>query len=148
MFEVQLGIDLDKQWSIVFYRAGLRRRHRCPAWAMVFSPAAEVRAAFRERMFLEERELMPLIVTPEMIPIIRDLDEAIDNYPWAVLAACMHATGPDAVACATVAIRALLRVAPENYGSYIELVSTSVGEEVMQQVREQLPLDDEEELTE
>jgi hypothetical protein len=99
-------------------------------------------------MFLEEPELRPQVVTPEMIPIVRDLDAAIADYPWAVLSACMHADGPDAVVCATVAIQALLCVAPDHYGEYIQLVSASVGEDVMQQVRERLPPDDREELSE
>lgn len=60
----------------------------------------------------------------------------------------MHSTGPHAVVGATVAIRALLRIAPEDYERYIELVSATVGEEVMQPVREQLPQDELVELTE
>ena len=146
--EVQLDHDAKKEWTIVLYRAGLRRKLECPAWALVFSPEPKVRARVQERMFLEEPELRPHVVKPEKIPIIRDLDAAIANYPWAVLAATMHATGPDAVLSATLAIRALLCVAPEDYGRYIQLVAASVGEDIMQQVREQLPPDDQEELSE
>jgi hypothetical protein len=148
VLEVQLGIDPDKEWTIALYRAALRRRERCSAWALVVSPEPKVRASFRERMFGAEPELRPHVVTPEMIPIIRDLDTAIANYPWAVLAAAFHATGPDAVLCATLAIRALLEVAPEDYGRYIQMISELIGENVMQQVREQLPPDDEGELSE
>src|SRR5690606_40220268 len=114
----------------------------------MFSRHADSRTCMFARMFVEEPELRPHVVRPEMVPIIRDLDEAIDNYPWAVLAATLHATGPDAVLSATLAIRALLHVAPEDYGRYIQLVSASVGEDVMQQVRAQLPEDDQEELSE
>jgi hypothetical protein len=148
VIEVQLGQEADKEWTIVLYRAGLRRKLKCSAWTIVFSPDAKVRAGVNERMFLEEPELRPQVVTPQMIPIIRDLDEAIANYPWAVLAVTMHPVGPHAVDCARVAIQALLCVAPEDYGRYIQLVAASVGEDVMQQVREQLPPDDREELSE
>src|SRR5690606_6800064 len=84
--EVQLRHEGDKEWTTVLYRAGLRRKLKCPAWALVFSPDADTRTGVVERMFVEEPELRPHVVRPEMVPIIRDLDEAIDNYPWAVLA--------------------------------------------------------------
>src|SRR5690606_2634383 len=99
-------------------------------------------------MFEDEPELRPLVITPSMVPVVLDLDQAIDNYAMAVLAACMHASGPDAGRCATVAVKALLAVAPEDYGRYIQLIQASVGDEVMQHVREQLPPDDQFELTE
>ena len=118
-FEVQLGEDADKEWTVALYRTALRRRMRCPAWSVVFSPDPKVRRGMLERMFGEEPELRPHVVTPEMIPVVRDLDVALADYPWAVLSAAFHATGPDAVVCATVAIQALLRIAPEDYGRYI-----------------------------
>ncbi|HVI02932.1 MAG TPA: hypothetical protein VM869_29740, partial [Enhygromyxa sp.] len=143
----QLGIDANKEWTIVVYRAGLRRDHKCPAWAVFFSPELSVRLDMQVRMFAVEPELRPYVITPEMIPIVQDLQVALDNYAWAVLAAAVHNTGPHAVVGATVAIRALLRLAPEDYGRYIQLVSSSVGEEVMQQVREQLPPEEQYELS-
>lgn len=107
-----------------------------------------MRAAVFDRISLTEPELRPLVIEPAMVPIIRDLTLAIAHYPLAVLAAVFHATGPDAVLCATLAIRALLAVAPEDYGRYIQMISELVGDDVMQQVREQLPPQDEAELSE
>jgi hypothetical protein len=147
-FEVQLDVDPDKEWSVVLYRAGLRRTLKCPTWAVFFSPDPKVRNDVCERRFREEPELRPYVVMPAMVPIVRDLDAAIADYSWAVLAATVHATDLDAVVYATVAIQALLCVAPEDYGRYIQLVSASVGENIMQQVREQLPPDEREELSE
>ena len=145
--EVQLDVDLNKEWTMELYRAGLRRRHKCPAWVLVFTPEPSVRAAVLERMFVVEPELRPYVVTPEMIPIVQDLQVALDNYAWAVLAATVHNTGPQAVIGATMAIRALLRIAPDHHERYIQLVSASVGEKIMQQVREQLPPEEQWELT-
>jgi hypothetical protein len=139
VIEIQLGRDPDKEWTVVLYRVGLRHRLRCPTWAMVISPDPTVRAAFVEQMFLAEPELRPLVITPEMVPVLADLGAAIADYPAAILAAVMHANGPDAVFCATIAIQALFHVAPRDFGRYVELVSTSVGTEAMEQVREQLP---------
>lgn len=147
VLEVQLDVDLDKEWTIEQYRAGIRRQHKCPGWAVVFSPEPKVRVSMTKRMFKAEPELRPFVVTPAMIPVVRTLGAALRNYAWAVLAAAVHNTGPHAVVGATVAIRALLRLAPENYERYIQLVSASVGEEVMQQVREQLPPEEQIELS-
>jgi hypothetical protein len=76
VLEVQLAVDLDKQWTTVLYRAGLRRRYRCPAWVIWFSPDEKVRDSVADSMFEDEPELRPLVVTPSMIPIVLDLDEA------------------------------------------------------------------------
>lgn len=148
VFEVQLGHDLDKQWSIVLYRAGVRYHLSCPAWAMFFSPDARVRELLHTQMFQHEPELRPRVVTPEMIEPIRDLDAALADYPWAVLSAVMHATSPDAVVLATVAIQALLQLKPKDFGRYIQLIADSVGEDIMQRARIELPPDDNEELSE
>lgn len=147
VLEVQLDIDLNKEWTLLLYRTGLRRRYKCPAWAVLFSPEANVRTSVIDRMFEHEPELRPFVITPKLIPIGQDLQAALDNYAWAVLSAAVHATGPHAVVTATVAIRALLRIAPEDYQRYIQLVSASVGETIMQQVRDQLPEDEQIELT-
>ncbi|HLT39079.1 MAG TPA: hypothetical protein VK034_22500, partial [Enhygromyxa sp.] len=95
--EVQLGPDLQKEWSTVLYRAGLRYRLSCSAWTVFFSPDPQVRELIDTGMFQREPELRPLVVTPEMIEPIRDLDAAMADYPWAVLSAVMHADSPDAV---------------------------------------------------
>ncbi|HVI01601.1 MAG TPA: hypothetical protein VM869_22955 [Enhygromyxa sp.] len=148
VLEVQLDTDPDKEWTLALYRGGIRRKHRCPAWVVLFSPDPNVRRSVQEQMFVFEPELRPYVITPEMIPIVQDLQAALDNYAWAVLAAAVHNTGPEAVVGATVAIRALLRIAPSDHERYIQLVSASVGDEVMQQVRAQLPPDEQIELSE
>jgi hypothetical protein len=148
VLEVQLDEDAEKEWTIEQYRAGIRRAHKCPGWAVVFSPEPKVRRSMTKRMFVREPEIRPFVVMPEMIPIVQTFEDALRNYAWAVLAAAVHNTGPHAVVGATVAIRALLRLAPEHYERYIQLVSASVGEQVMQQVREQLPPEEQIELSE
>ncbi|MFO7562145.1 MAG: hypothetical protein R6X02_05850 [Enhygromyxa sp.] len=145
--EVQLGRDRKKEWSSVLYRAALRYRLNCPAWTVFFSPDPEVREFLSTRMFEHEPELRPKVVTPAMIEPILDLDAAIADYPWAVLSAVMHADSPDAVVLAMVAIQALLRVAPQDFWRYIQLVTASVSEDVMQRVRTQLPPNEQEELS-
>ena len=59
-----------------------------------------------------------------------------------------HGDGPNAVAGATAAIHSLLRISPRHFGRYIQLVAASVSKEVMHQVRQQLPRQDRQTLSE
>ena len=140
--EVQLGEDDQKEWTTVLYRAALRRRIESPAWSLIFSPEASVRRGFLQRMFRVEPELRPYVIMPELLPLIRDQNQAVDDYPAAVLGVAMHPCEADIETAALVIIRVLLRLAPSDYMRYIQAVSTSIGEGVMQQVRERLPPED------
>lgn len=140
--EVQLNEDDQKEWTTVLYRAALRRRIESPAWSVVFSPEASVRRGLLQRMFRAEPELRPHVIMPELLPLIRDQNQATNDYPAAVLGVAMHSCEADIETAAFVIIRVLLRLAPSEYMRYIQAVSSSVGERVMQQVRERLPPED------
>lgn len=140
--EVQLGDDAQKEWTTVLYRAALRRRIESPAWSVVFSPEASVRRGLLQRMFGAEPELRPYVIMPELLPPIWDQNQAVDDYPAAVLGVAMHSCEANIETAAFVIIRALLWLAPSDYIRYIQAVATSVGERVMQQVRERLPPED------
>jgi len=112
--EVQLGDDRDKEWTVTLYQGSLKHTLRVPVWVLILSPARRVRRALERHMFQLQPELRPAIVSPSMVPIERTLANATVNYAWAVLAAAMHATGPDAVVAATVAVRAVLAAAPPD----------------------------------
>lgn len=133
---------------MVLYRAGVRYRLRCSAWNLLFSPQRRVLVWAREDLFSNEPELAPYVISPELIPPITTLEAALADYPRAVLAVVLHSDGPDAVASATAAIRSLLRISPRHFGRYIQLIAASVTKDVMQQVREQLPRQDRQTLSE
>ncbi|MFO7567372.1 MAG: hypothetical protein R6X02_32310 [Enhygromyxa sp.] len=140
VFEIQLGDDPRKEWSTDLYRAALRYRIRRPVGAVMFTPDPTVRELIRRRRFVHEPQLRPRLVTAKMVPDIRDLHAALADYPWAVLSATMRKQcGPGAVARALVAIQALLQLTPPHYERYIRLITSIVGRQVMDQVREQLP---------
>lgn len=148
VFEIQLGRDAGKLWSMDFYRAAARYRHRCPTWTVVFSPIRRVITWARCELFTHEPHLAPVVITPELIQLITDRMLALADYPRAVLSTVMHGDHPHAADAVTVTIHALLRVAPRDVERYIQLVQSSVSEDVMQQAREQLPTEDQYELTE
>jgi hypothetical protein len=147
IIEVQLGNDGQKEWTIVLYRAALRRRLMAPAWAVVFSPSAAARRGLLRRMFAVEPELRPHVIMPDLLPLIADQHQVLVDYPAAILGVAMHPCGVNIVGCATLAVRALIQLAPRDHVRYIQLISTSVGDDIMQQVREQLPLEDREQLS-
>ncbi|PRP92634.1 hypothetical protein ENSA5_48160 [Enhygromyxa salina] len=148
VLEIQKDKDPNKAWTMILYRAAVRRLLKCPAWNLVFSPDPEVLRWVREDLFQLEPELTPFVITPEMIPAIIDLESALADIPAAVLGVVMHGGDPEAVVSAAVTLQALFSIRPSDLGNYLQLVSASISEEVMQQARSHLSEEDDEELSE
>jgi hypothetical protein len=147
VIEIQPKHDWLKLISWVVYRAGARSRHRCRGWVLVLSPEANVRRRARE-MFEHEPELCPLIVEPDLIPQIVDFAQARAQPELTILSAVMHAQSSVAVACGRAALVALLAVPRGSRQCYLDLVSACLTEEQMAEAAQQLPPEEEMELSE
>ncbi len=146
VLEIQMKHDPLKKVSWVVYRAGVRSRHRCRGWTMVLAPDADVRSRARQ-LFEFEPELTPLIVEPSMIPQIVDFERARRHPELTILSAVMHARSDAAVACGRAALVAVAAVPLEHRQCYLDLVSTCLTEEQMAEAAQQLPPEEEIELT-
>jgi hypothetical protein len=136
--EIQLERDEAKAWGLLFYIAAVWRELGCHTWAMLFSPKRAVLVWAQRELYPRRPELAPLVITPDLIPPITNLQHALSDMARAVLSVVLHGQGPDAVACASVAIQAIFELAPRDHERYLQLVQTSVSKEDMQAVRCQL----------
>ena len=131
--EVQLDHDPSKWLTWLIYRIGVRSRHMCRAWTLVISPDPTVRRRARE-LFEHEPELCPLILEPEMIPVIDEIPAALGHPGMTILSAVMHAFTPLALAAARMAMAALSEVPAEHRRCFRDLVCNSLSEEQMSQL--------------
>ncbi|WP_181197556.1 hypothetical protein [Enhygromyxa salina] len=146
--EIQLEQDEAKAWALLFYIASVWRELGCHTWAMLFSPRHAVLVWAQTRLYPRRPELAPLVITPDLIPPITTLEHALSNMARAVLSVVLHGQGPDAVACACATIQAIIQLAPPDIERYLQLVQTSISQDDMQEVRDQVPTQVREHLSE
>ncbi|NVB42347.1 hypothetical protein G6O69_31280 [Pseudenhygromyxa sp. WMMC2535] len=147
IIEAQTKTDLSKLITWDIYRAGLRSRHACRAWTMVISPSEKVRRWAHE-LFDDEPWLRPLIVLPEHVRLVRDVQDARENIEAAVLSAVMHSRGEHAVASTRAALTALFELPAEHRRCYLITVVSSQTDSTMTKIAQQLPPDEDYELSE
>jgi hypothetical protein len=128
--EAQLGRDPDKRWSWPVYLVNLRARLRCDvALLVVTSDAAVARwAAAPIAIGHPDWVLVPLVLGPEAVPVVRDPAVAQRSPELAVLSVVLHGHGRDAVAVAEAALAAARGLDDERSKLYADLVFASVDE--------------------
>lgn len=95
--EVQLGRDAGKRWSWPVYLATLRARLRCPVVLLVVCADRATAAWCATPVELGHPGwvLAPLVLDPDRVPIVTDVEQAIGSPELVVLSAVAHATHPD-----------------------------------------------------
>jgi hypothetical protein len=90
--EIQLRRDAGKRWSWPVYLAGLRARTRCPAILLVICSEAGVGDWCAEPIDLGHPgwTLTPLVLKPEAVPVVTDVEEATRAPELAVLSTITH----------------------------------------------------------
>jgi hypothetical protein len=128
--EAQLGRDPDKRWSWPVYLVNLRARLRCDvALLVVTSDAAVARwAAAPIAIGHPDWVLVPLVLGPEAVPVVRDPAVAQRSPELAVLSVVLHGHERDAVAVAEAALAAARGLDDERSKLYADLVFASVDE--------------------
>jgi hypothetical protein len=109
--EVQLREDARKRRSWPDYLTGLFSRHECPATLLVVCPGQRTAAWAAEPIAIGHPGfvLRPLVLGPDLVPMITDTDEAIADPELAVLSGIAHGRDKavrDAAFTATAAVSA------------------------------------------
>jgi hypothetical protein len=97
VIEVRLNRDGDKWWSWPAYVVTLRARLRCPTMLLVICPdAAEARkCATPIELGHPGFVLHPLVLGPDRVPVVTDLDQVRGAPELAVLSAIALSSHPD-----------------------------------------------------
>ncbi len=128
VLEAQLRPDPDKPFSWPAYLAGFRARLRCDVvLVVVTADAATARWASKPiAMGHPGWVLTPLVVGPDVVPVVRDEQTAERAPELAVLSAVVHGDGPDAAEVGKAALFGARGLDDERATLYADLVFASV----------------------
>jgi hypothetical protein len=89
ILEVQLSWDATKRWTWGLLAVAFAAERRCAARVLVFTPDPDLRGRMRRRL-LPSIEPVPLLIEPDQIPLICDLEEARRRPRETIFAALYH----------------------------------------------------------
>jgi hypothetical protein len=122
--EVQLGRDTDKRWSWPVYLATLRARLRCPTVLLVVCADTVTAGWCATPIELGHPgwSLRPLVLGPELVPVVADAEEARCAPELAVLSALAHGADQERDKVLRALPAALAAVDTEHAVLYAEVV--------------------------
>lgn len=128
--EIQLRRDADKQWSWPVYVATLRARLRCPVELLVVCPDRVVAGwcASPIPFGVGESAVRPLVLGPDLVPVVDDPDRAGGSVELAVLSALAHAESPHAPGVLDTLWHLLQTIEPGRGFDYLDLVYAALPE--------------------
>ena len=127
--EVQLGRDADKPFTWPYYAAALRLRLRCPTCVLVVTADESLRRwAARPIDAGHGIRFEPIVIGPADVPVVTDIDEAIERPELSVLSAMAHGREEAGELIAIAAVAGLGRLDAERATFYYDLVLSSLGE--------------------
>ena len=129
--EVQLEPKPDKRRSWPVYVSVLRARLECPACVLVVTPDEKVARWAKQPIELGPGSMLtPLVLGPEAVPAVEDVEVAAREPELAVLSAMAHGTDADAAAAARIALaalRACLGLDTDRAVFYADVVRAALG---------------------
>lgn len=126
--EVQLSNDRGKWWSWPVYVATLRARLHCPVHLMVVCATSRVATWCAQPIDLGHPGfvLTPMVVGPDRLPVIDDVETAVRHPELAILAAIAHADRPDVTESLVATVEALQDLDDARATLYHELLRTAL----------------------
>lgn len=132
--EAQGRKDPDKPGSWAYYLAHLYAKYRCPPLLLVVcqdKATATWAAEPIEIGFPGQRPTLivnPLVLGPDNVPVIREMEEAVRDIPLAVFSAITHGKDPDAAAILKTLAEALQDTDADTAGTFAELTGLGLGD--------------------
>ncbi len=130
--ETQLAIDPEKLFTWPLYTAAVHARHRCPTTLVVLTTSAHVAAWARRPSdsFQPGLGFCPRVLEPGDLAV--DAADATSASPErAVLGALFASESPRLEEALAAALTALRRVDPVRAASYLDLLTSILGESAM-----------------
>jgi hypothetical protein len=137
--EAQLNRDPDKCWRWPAYVIGLRSRLRCPALLLVVCVDREVADWSAKPIEIGHPgwDLVPLVLGPDLIPVLTPTQDEIPVAELAVLSAITHAGHPDCERILEAMLDSLRLLDEERAADYYD-VAFAVLPEAASQILEAL----------
>jgi hypothetical protein len=128
--EVQLAVKPRKRYTWPAYVAGVRARFQCAACVLVVTPFEAVARWAHDPIELGPgATLLPMVVGPAAVPVIREVARAAEAPELAVLSAMAHGAALDVGAAVAFAAAAASWQLPEDRAAlYWDLIQASLSD--------------------
>jgi hypothetical protein len=128
--EVQRSPDRGKRWSWPVYLTTLRARLRCPAVLLVMCPDRAVADWCGQRIPIghPKWDLEPLVMGPDLIPVITEPAQAALHPELAVLSALAHGDERDGKAVIEALLAGLASIDPVAADRYTDVTLLGLSE--------------------
>ncbi|GAA3925421.1 hypothetical protein GCM10023085_03390 [Actinomadura viridis] len=128
--EVQRSRDADKRRSWPVYLTTLHARLKCPTVLLVVCPdRGTARWSTKPIRIGHPRwDLHPLVLGPDQIPAITDVQQATRDPEMAVLSAIAHGNGPGGEQVLEAVLHVLTSIDPAYRNRYYDLVFVALSE--------------------
>lgn len=148
--EVQLGRDGDKRWTWPVYVATLRARLRCPTELLVVCADAAVAGwcAVPIALGLGSVAVEPLVLGPDLIPVVTAIDRPRRSVELVVLSALAHGAEPEGRQVLAVLLESLSAVETEHAFGYLGLVYAALPVAARRHLEELMSISTDGELSE
>jgi len=142
--EIRLNADGEKRYSWPVYLTTLRAKYRCPCCLLVVTPdAAVARWAARPMELGPSGDVVtPLVIGPDAIPVVTDVEVARERPELALLSVQAHGKTERGFEVGRAALLAADGLSDERRMVYCELISWAVHEAAHRQLEEQMRLAD------
>lgn len=132
--EVQLGRDADKRYTWPLYTVSLRHRLRCPVLLVVVALDSSVaRWAARAIDLGPGNDFRAVVIGPDLVPIVTDVEWARREPERSVLSALAHLGNLEAARAAILAVKDL---ADERLLVCVDTILNAVGPEAAQRLKD------------
>lgn len=110
--EIQLRPDQNKRWTWPVYVSTARDQHRCPVALLVVCTDTATKKWCAADIDLGHPGLVlrPLVLGPDLVPVVADVEQAAAHPALAVLSAAAHAARPDLDTILEVLVAGLARI--------------------------------------
>ncbi|HSN96839.1 MAG TPA: hypothetical protein VLS89_01030, partial [Candidatus Nanopelagicales bacterium] len=138
--EVQLNPDPDKPYIWLVYLSQTRAQHRCPTLLLVVT-IDEKMVRWCSRSIDTGHPgltLTPLVLGPEVVPVVTDAEQARASPELAVLSAMAHGKGEAGAAIGVAFLKAAGGLDEDRRAVYTDLVLSSLQEAARRRLEEMM----------
>jgi len=128
VIEVQLRRDRTKRWTWPVYLTTLRARLRCPSLLLVVCADMSTATWCAQPIGLGHPgwALSPLVLGPDQVPLVTDVDQASQVPELAALSVMAHATHPDLNNVLTTLLDALATLDEDRNTLYYDVIASAL----------------------
>jgi hypothetical protein len=137
--EVQLKEDRRKRRSWPDYLTGLHSRHNCPVALLVICPSRRTATWAAEPITVGPGfVLRPFVLGPDLVPVIRDVAQAVSAPELAVLSGIAHGTDKAAREAAFAAVAAVAAHDIDLAALYADVIVAELPKRLRKTAEEEL----------